>query len=369
MSVTTILLATVVLLLIYIGFLLYKRFTYWRSRGVACDPPNWLLGSLSGIGTTKSSQEILKEYYDKYKNSGPFVGFYWFTKPAAFVVDPVLIKQILIKDFSKFTDRGLYNNEEDDPLSANLFNLDGTKWRNMRTKLSPTFTSGKMKNMFSLVIKLGHDFVEVVERGIKSDPVMDVKDLAARFTTDVIGTCAFGLEINCLKDSNEEFRNMCRRAFVEQRYGNLGLALRFGFPELARRLHVTETVAEVEKFFMDIVRDTVDYREKNQVKRHDFMDMLIDMKNNKLTKSETVDELTNLTFGQIAAQAFVFLLAGFETSSTTMSFALYELAQNQEAQQKAREEVVKVLENHKEFSYECLKEMVYLEQIMQGKKI
>ncbi|XP_061401512.1 probable cytochrome P450 6a21 [Musca vetustissima] len=365
MDLTTILLATVVLLLMYLGLMLYKRYTYWEAQGVPCDRPNWLLGSLGGAMTSKTVEQILREYYQKYRNSGPFVGFYWFTKPAAFVTDPQLLKQILVKDFSKFTDRGLYCNEEDDPLSGNLFNLDGNKWRHMRTKLTPTFTSGKMKGMFPFVTKLAHDMVDVVGDRIMVNPILDVKDMAACFTIDVIGSCAFGLEMNCLRGRNPEFRNMCRRAFVVQRYGVLGLALRFGFPELAHKLHITETMPDVEKFFMGIVKDTVEMREKNNIKRNDFMDMLIDMKNNKLVKSEDGEELTNLTFGQIAAQAFVFILAGFETSSTTMSFALYELAQNQEAQQKAREEIEEVLGRHKEFSYECLKEMTYLSQVMQ----
>ncbi|XP_058979639.1 probable cytochrome P450 6a21 [Musca domestica] len=365
MDLTTLLMTAVILLLMYVGYLLHKRYTYWESQGIACDKPNWLLGSLSGAMTSKTVEQILREYYEKYKNSGPFVGFYWFTKPAAFVTDPQLLKQILIKDFSKFTDRGLYCNEEDDPLSGHLFNLDGNKWRHMRTKLTPTFTSGKMKGMFPFVTKLGQDMVDVVEERITTDPDIDVKDLAACFTIDVIGSCAFGLEMNCLKGKNPEFRNMCRRAFVVQRYGVLGLALRFGFPELAHYLRITETMPDVEKFFMDIVRDTMEMREKNNIKRNDFMEMLIDMKNNRLMKSEDGEELTNLTFGQVAAQAFVFILAGFETSSTTMSFALYELAQNQEFQDRAREEIVSVLERHKEFSYECLKEMVYLDQVMQ----
>lgn len=365
---TTILLATLGLLLLYIGLKLRQRFNYWHNLGIACDPPNWFLGSFSGLMTTRSFDVILKGYYNKYRNSGPFAGLYWFTKPSVFVLDPELIKHVLIKDFSKFSDRGMYSNEEDDPLSGQLFNLDGAKWRHMRNKLSPTFTSGKMKTMFPLVIKIGEEFIKVFQQTVASNEVVDVRDLVSRFTTDVIGTCAFGMEIDSLHKPQVEFRKMSRKAFVEQRYGILGFIFRFNFPHLCYRLHIKETTAEVEKFFMGIVGETVEYREKNHVRRNDFMDMLIDLKNNKLMKSETGDELTNLTFGQIAAQAFVFLLAGFETSSTTMGFALYELAQHQDIQKKARDEINMVLENHNnQFSYECMKEMVYLEQVMEGK--
>uniref|UniRef100_A0A1I8NNF1 Cytochrome P450 n=1 Tax=Stomoxys calcitrans TaxID=35570 RepID=A0A1I8NNF1_STOCA len=366
MGVVVALLVILLSLLIYIALRIRRHFNYWQDLGIPCETPSWLMGSVAGMSTKKSFEQIIREYYEKHKGKGPLAGFYWFSKLAVFVMDPDVIKSILIKDFAKFTDRGLYSNEVDDPLSGSLFNLDGAKWRNMRNKLSPTFTSGKMKIMFPLVTKLGNDLIEVFHKTMASGQVLEVRDLVARFTTDVIGTCAFGIDIGSLHDPSVEFRQMSRRAFVEERYGILGTMLRFSFPNICRRLHIKETPADIEEFFLGIVRNTVDYREKNNVKRNDFMDMLIDLKNNKLMKSDTGEEMTNLTFGQIAAQAFVFLLAGFETSSTTMSFALYELAKNQEVQEKAREEIVKVLDKHSGlFTYECMREMVYLEQIIE----
>lgn len=70
---------------------------------------------------------------------------------------------------------------------------------------------------------------------------------------------------------------------------------------------------------------------------------------------------------QIAAQAFLFFVAGFETTSTTMSFALYELALNEKMQERARKEILEVLNRHGgDFTYECLQEMKYLGQIVDG---
>lgn len=59
--------------------------------------------------------------------------------------------------------------------------------------------------------------------------------------------------------------------------------------------------------------------------------------------------------------------AGFETSSTAMTFALYELAINQEIQDKAREEILTVIKAHDgKITYDALGEMHYLHMIFNG---
>lgn len=72
----------------------------------------------------------------------------------------------------------------------------------------------------------------------------------------------------------------------------------------------------------------------------------------------------------IAAQSFVFLTAGSESISSTASFVLYSLAQNPKIQEKAHNEIDSVLSNYNnEWSYQAVKEMTYLEQIVQGKNL
>jgi hydrogenase maturation factor len=48
-----------------------------------------------------------------------------------------------------------------------------------------------------------------------------------------------------------------------------------------------------------------------------------------------------LTMNELAAQCFVFFLSGFETSSTTVNFALYELATNSDIQVNLKQEVIR----------------------------
>lgn len=106
------------------------------------------------------------------------------------------------------------------------------------------------------------------------------------FATDIIGSCAFGLEINSFTDPNNPFRLMGRKIFLRSPVGNLKFLLVSNFPSIGRLLKLKLLDPEVTKFFTKVVIDTVNYREKNNVQRHDFLQLLIDMKNNKDTSEQ-----------------------------------------------------------------------------------
>lgn len=59
--------------------------------------------------------------------------------------------------------------------------------------------------------------------------------------------------------------------------------------------------------------------------------------------------------------------AGFETSSTTMNFSLYELALNQDIQNKLRDEINSAIERHGgKLTYETMMDIPYLDQVING---
>ncbi|KAL6448751.1 hypothetical protein ACFW04_000513 [Cataglyphis niger] len=74
--------------------------------------------------------------------------------------------------------------------------------------------------------------------------------------------------------------------------------------------------------------------------------------------------MNRLTLLEAIAQAFVFFIAGFETSSTTATFCLYELAQQQDLQDKLRKEIDEILKKHGELTYNAVNEMTYLHKVV-----
>lgn len=349
----------------------YIRRVYgeFERNGIPYIKPTFPFGSAKGIMEKIPISEYMQIFYNQLKDRGPFGGVFFMIKPAILATDLEFIKKVLIKDFAWFDERGGYYNKEDDPLSAHLFSLNGKEWRKLRSKLSPTFTSGKMKFMYPTIIDVANRFKTILKETVGEDgQVIEIKEVLARFTTDVIGTCAFGIECNSLSDPNAKFLHMGRKIFVEPRHKPFVLGLIDSFPKIAKLFRVKMVADDLSAFFMKLVEDTVDYREKNNIHRNDFMDILIRLKNEDHIVGD--ENMGQLTLNEIAAQAFVFFLAGFETSSTAMAFSLYELAMNRELQEKARNEIRATLDRHDgQLTYEAVNEMEIVDQILNGKKL
>jgi cytochrome P450 family 6 len=154
-----------------------------------------------------------------------------------------------------------------------------------------------------------------------------------------------------LENPNSEFLRHGRRLFDVTPFELIKFFIATGFPSLARKLGLRQNPKEPTDFFHSTFLQTFDYRQKNDVKRNDFVSMLLGLKD-----SFTADEL--------AAEAFLVYAGGFETSSTLMTFVLYELALNPDIQQRLRDEIETEIENNNgKLTYDLLFGMKYLDQV------
>ncbi|KAK9506035.1 hypothetical protein O3M35_008047 [Rhynocoris fuscipes] len=358
------LLSTLVLLYFY-GV---RTYGFWKKRGVPYVEPKYPF-----FGNTFETALSIKPAYvaqlEIYKRfiGQRFVGVFTFTNPTLFVRDPELVEAVMIKDFTSFYNRGTASNHEQEPLSAHLFHLENQKWKILRQKLSPTFTSGKLKGMHQQLVDCSDALVKYINGFAVRDEPVEMREVMAKFTTDVIGSCAFGLNTNAMSDPDSEFRKNGRKIFessIKRRFFSL---LKMNFPQLQKYVNLKSIDQSTEDFFMNLVKSTMLYREANNVTRNDFVQLLMELKKQEqnLTKTDQQDEDELIIDDKIiAANAFVFFVAGFETTASTLSYCLYELSLNQEIQEQAYQHVVSVLSKHGgQVSYEAIREMTFLKQI------
>lgn len=314
-----------VLLLLYIHLWLKNRRNFWKIRGFISEDLIFPFGSLEKIGREKSLCDGLDEFYKKYKGKGPAVGLFSFVQPFLLPLDTELIRNILTTNFDCFQNRGLFYNKKDDPISAHLLALEGEyfnsfkingeerkqvylgkyfcatgrEWRERRVKLTPTFTTGKMKLMFEIIDKIGGTMVKVVEKAVRVSNDIEIQEFLTCFTTDSIAKVAFGLESNSLEDNNSEFRKYGKETTDLSSLDFLKFFFTTSFPELSRKLCLTANKGSVIKFFHNIFTENMKERERSNIARNDFMQLLLDLKRS-----------TSLTISELAAESFIFFLGG-----------------------------------------------------------
>lgn len=143
----------------------------------------------------------------------------------------------------------------------------------------------------------------------------------------------------------------------------------------------------VSNFFINLIDETIKTREQKNIVRQDMLQLLMDSRKGKHhvddvsvnetdTGFATVQEHikpasgTNgesLTIVDIAAQALIFFLGGFESVSHLMNFLSYELATNPDVQQRLQEEIDDTFaECNGKITYEALMKMKYLDMVLSG---
>nr|AAD39748.1 ecdysone 20 hydroxylase [Locusta migratoria] len=372
------------------------RQSYWRKRGVAC-PPGWpLLGHvLNLLLLRRSPGQFFRDLYNQAPGE-PLVGFYIFGKPAVLVRSPELLRSVLVKDFAAFADRYNISDERSDPLGTrNLFVIKGPEWKYLRAKLSPTFTSGKMRAMFPLVVRCDQQMLDFMQSRLnaRGSAELDIKEVTACCTTDVINTCAFGISSNSLANPGGEFRGLGKKTFEYDIPRSLEVLVFFFTPYLSRLLGCVYMQKDTNDFLRRVFWETLTAREQSAAagapQRHDLIDHLIQLKNQGAIQADAADaddaddedaapalpvndvdedvlkRKFDFSGDDLLAQAAIFFVAGFETSSSTMTFCLYELALQPALQTRLRHEIRDGLQRAGgRFTYSMLHDMRYLDMVI-----
>ncbi|XP_066599469.1 cytochrome P450 6a2-like [Prorops nasuta] len=353
-------LTVICVFLVFIYYYCNSNFNFWKSRGVLGPEPFPIFGNYMDILTSRYSLGLyLKSVYNDFKGE-PLVGIFFGRTPLLVVQKPELIRDVMVKDFPKFSDRINPAGEKIEPLSQHLFFLEAQRWRPLRLKLSSIFSSGKMKDMFPLILEVADKLDNYLSKVISKEESLELRELMARYTIGVIASFAFDLKFDSFQSKECDFLKFGRTTMSTNFSNLIKFQIRRFFPLIYNLLGYILPESDTIKFFRDVTVDSIAQRKNENIVKGDFTDTLIDIKNN----ASKLPEL-NITDSLLASQAFVFFIAGFESPSMTMCNTLYELALNQGIQDKLRTEIQKVNEqNGGTWKYEDVHQIIYLDMVI-----
>ncbi|KAH8254115.1 hypothetical protein KR032_008560, partial [Drosophila birchii] len=321
---------------------------YWKRRGILHEKPKFFWGNIKGVANGKRhAQDALQDIYTAYKGRGaPFVGFYAWLKPFVLVLDLKLVHQILFTDAGHFTSRGLYNNASGEPLSGNLLQLDGHKWRSLHAKSAEVFTPSNMQKLLPALLQISKKIQGRLDKEILQN--RNISELVNSYNVDVMASMFFGLGHG---QDNQEFAKWTRSYWNDFKLWRAYLALEF--PLIARLLQYRSYAMPATAYFQKLVLSQLqEQRRRDRQPLQTFLQLY----------SNADQPLGDV---QIAAQAFGSLLAGFVPLNATLSFCLYELALQPELQDRARAEIRKTLaQNGGHLTPEGLRELSYTKQVL-----
>ncbi|CAB3239058.1 unnamed protein product [Arctia plantaginis] len=380
--------AIIWIIVAFLALALYLRKVYSKlaNDGVNHLPVVPIFGNLFWVFF---SSDNITDFLAKLSSKFPddkVVGVYELLNPLYIVKDVDIIKNVTIKDFDHFVDRRGFS-ELDPTFGRSLLNLKGEEWKEMRSTLSPAFTSSKIRLMVPFMVDVGEEMIKVLSKRIKDSESqyidVNTKDLTARYATDVIASCTFGLKVDS-QSADSHFYRKAKDVITFKYSAVIKIFLYRCLPSIAEMLKLSLVSSETSGFFSDVVLSTIEEREKRNIIRHDMINILNEIKKGQLRHERDSDvdssagfatvEESNFgkklrdrewTDNDLVAQAVLFLLAGFDTVSTVMTFMIYELAVNPDVQEILVQEIKEFDQmNGGQLDFKSIQSMKYMDMVV-----
>src|SRR6476620_7745396 len=241
--------------------------------------------------------------------------------------------------------------------SAGLFtsDTDDPNWSKAHNILLPNFSTQAMRDYLPMMNDIAAQLMQKWERLNPGDPV-DVTADMTRLTLDTIALCGFGYRFNSFyRDTQHPFVDAMMGVLQESQTRSRELPI-----QTKLRRGAQKKLAENFRYMESEVRKILDERRRSGT-AEEHRDLLSCM----LTG---VDKRTGekLSDDNIIAQCITFLVAGHETTSGLLSFAISYLIKHPEVVARAQEEVDRVLGTDTSVlpTYQQVQGLTYVNQIL-----
>lgn len=290
------------LITLFLSYIFYyyitSSYNYWQIRNVPCVRPKFPFGNLGDtVMGRKSLIDLLIKQYNQFEGKRYF-GIFHFSRPVLVLRDPSLIESVLITDFSYFCDRVDGATKNQDLLAYYLGNLQGNVWRQLRQKFYKAFSNTKLKQMTDQISICADRLVERIGDYESENKPHNGDCFGYYFYQETTASCAFGVELD--GDGLKEFcKNVKRILYGKLKVVHSLIIWYLYLPEYAKYLYYIPSVAKFVGYFRHLTLATIEVRKGSGIKRNDFLQALIDLKEEELedenASNENQFELDNST--------------------------------------------------------------------------
>ncbi|XP_032897021.1 cytochrome P450 3A30-like [Amblyraja radiata] len=331
---------------------------FFKRLGIPGPRPLPFIGTFHHY--RKGMFEFDEECYRKY---GDVWGIYDGRQPMLCVAEPDLIKTILIKEFyTLFTNRREF--ALIGPLKDSVSVVTDEKWKRIRNVLSPWFTSGKLKQMSPIINHLTENLVKIAEKKVKLNEKVVIKDIFGPYGLDAISSTSLSVDVDSINNPDDPLATNIKKLIDFTLFGPAFILALIvpAFNPILTKLGVTFFPKDATQFFMRTMAALKAKRQKDvHADRVDFLQMMV---NSQATGTSSELQDNGLSDSEILAQCFIFIFAGYETTSTTLSNVAYNLAVHPDVQTKLQQEIDKAFPNKAPPTYDGVMYLEYLEMVI-----
>ncbi|XP_012672236.2 cytochrome P450 3A27-like [Clupea harengus] len=335
---------------------------YFKNLGIPGPRPWPFLGSFGTI-IIKGFHNFDIQCHQKY---GKMWGIFEGRSPVLMVADPGIIKAVMVKEFyTTFTNRR--KDILSGPLSDALTAVEDERWKRIRNSLSPTFTSGRMKEVFPIVGDYAERLIEHLKKQNLKEPI-NMKDMFGLYNMDVLISTSFSVETDSINNPKDPFVAKVKKLMNFSLFNPI-LLIAIMFPSMVPLMDKMG-ISFLSTSIMDYCYQTLQKIKEQHLEgdngRVDFLRLMIrsQISNEEAEKISEDQPVKGLTDHEILSQSFLFIVAGYDTTGSTLSFLAYNIATNPEAQSKLTEEIDSVFPNNAPVTYDKLMHLEYLDMVI-----
>ncbi|KAF2223440.1 cytochrome P450 [Elsinoe ampelina] len=303
------------------------------------SPPNATLFMGHSARISKEPTGIpMRDWANEVPNNGLIRYLHWLNNERVLVTSPKAIAEVLVTKNYEFIKPKLVREGLGRILGVGILLAEGDEHKRQRKALSPAFAFRHVKDLYQTFWDKSNELVERISYDIAhqgadyghAQNVVEVGEYTSRATLDIIGTAGLGQDFGSIADPNNTLSQHYKAIFQPargQRYLQMAGIILPGWFMRNIPLKRNYEIMAARKYIRQTCEKLIQDKRAKLKKSRDFDILSVAMESGGFNDEELINQL------------MTFLVAGHETTSTAMLWAIYLLCKNPSIQTRLREEI------------------------------